>query len=139
MFQATPAIVAGWTDKKRADFFNGTSTIEGGIEVYERPVGPEVVTALSRQGDNTKKYFCSSIYRLRPKPEPEDILSIKLRESDSHYSILEVAIARGHYVLLDFFKSHVVHGGFSTQLIHSKTVISCNCGATELLYTRSIR
>lgn len=137
MFNATPEIVSGWTNADRAKFFNGISRTSAGIETYERPVGPEVVQAMSRQGDHLKNYFVSCLYRLRPKPSPEDVISIGL-EPGAHYSKLKVTIRRGHYELLDFFKHHAIHGGFSIQL-GAQAVVVCNCGRIEILDARSIR
>jgi hypothetical protein len=75
-----------------------------------------------------------------PMPFANEIDSITANDAEREsMTRLSLTIRRGHWVLLDFLKKHIFHGGFSTQISGSKVVALCNCGEMEIVEGRTVR
>lgn len=116
---------------------SGSSVIARGVERYVRALDGYEAHGVRKQRTISDRalYVSRVLYRLRPSPLHSDIISINL-DSDN---VLSVDIARGHYILLDFFKVHVFHGSFSIEATLNGIEVRCACGVDISLDPRSIR
>lgn len=87
----------------------GRREIGGGFERYTFEIGMSAVKAMAgraRGSDAVMKQIVVGWYLLSPRPDPRDIMSIKISPRAGGQAQIELVIRRGHYQLLDVLRAY---------------------------------
>jgi len=107
----------------------GVREMGGGLERYTFEVSMHGVRALAERANGSQavmKEIVSGWYMLSPRPDPRDILAVKITPLDTAVARVELVIKRTHYTLLALMHEH------GDLLIKGDGSVRCACHPGEV-------
>lgn len=91
--------------ERRYDRTKIKRTMGGGLERYEFELPPTFFSSDTSMAGLSMKERLATMYRLSPKPDPREIVDVKVRLV-GRVAKVTMTIQRGHYTLLRLAKEH---------------------------------